>query len=68
MKPFLGVDLTTDKKNEQVNGNEFLVAKPSNTLVQSFERSGLPFPPTGHRLRWWRCDCCCGNNKIIIKK
>lgn len=39
MKPFLGVDLTTDKKNEQVNGNEFLVAKPSNTLVQSFERS-----------------------------
>lgn len=39
MKPFLGVDLTTNKKNEQVNGNEFLVAKPSNTLVQSFERS-----------------------------
>ncbi len=39
MKPFLGVDLTTDKKNEQVNGNEFLVAKPSNMLVQSFERS-----------------------------
>lgn len=39
MKPFLGVDLTTDKKNEQVNGEEFLVAKPSYMLTQSFERS-----------------------------
>lgn len=39
MKPFLGIDLTTDKKNEQVNGDVFLAAKPSLALVQSLERS-----------------------------
>lgn len=39
MKPFLGIDLTTNKKNEQMNGEEFLVAKPSLELTQSFERS-----------------------------
>ncbi len=39
MKPFLGVELTTDKKNEQINGDKFLVAKPSHMLAQSFERS-----------------------------
>lgn len=39
MKPFLGTDLTTNKKNEQMNGEEFLVAKPSLALTQAFERS-----------------------------
>lgn len=39
MKPFLGMDLTTDKKNELVNGVEFLVSKPSSAMSQSFERS-----------------------------
>ena len=29
MKPFLGIDLTIDKKNEQLNGNNFLVQEPS---------------------------------------
>ena len=29
MKPFLGIDLTTNKKNEQMNGEEFVVAKPA---------------------------------------
>ena len=39
MKPFLGIDLTTDKKNEQFNGTEFLVIKPSSAMTQSFEQS-----------------------------
>lgn len=39
MKPFLGIDLTTDKKNETFNGSEFLVQKPSAILSQSFEDS-----------------------------
>ena len=38
MKPFLGIDLTTDKKNEQFNGTEFLVMKPSSAMAQSFEQ------------------------------
>ena len=39
MKPFWGIDLTTDKKNEQANGEEFLTAKPSLALTQSLERT-----------------------------
>ena len=55
MKPFLGVDLTTDKKNEQFNGSEFLVQKTSERLSealaassekaeQTIEESKLPLP------------------------
>ncbi len=39
MKPFLGIDLTTNKKNEQINGEEFVVAKPALSLTQSLESS-----------------------------
>lgn len=39
MKPFLGIDLTTDKKNDRPNGAEFLVAKTSPALSRSFEQS-----------------------------
>ena len=39
MKPFLGIDLTTDKKNEQVNGTEFLAQKPSAALTNTLEAS-----------------------------
>lgn len=39
MKPFLGVDLTTDKKNVLPNGNEFLVQKPSAVLANAMEAS-----------------------------
>lgn len=37
MKPFLGIDITTNRKNERLNGNEFLILKPSEikcTLCQ----------------------------------
>ena len=39
MKPFLGIDLTNNKKNEQQNGDEFLTARPSLATAQSLERS-----------------------------
>ncbi len=63
MKPFLGIDLTDDKKNEQLNGNEFLIAQPSPTLMQSFERASKNLEETIEKgklprplrnLRW----CC----------
>ena len=63
MKPFLGINLTTNKKNEQTNGEEFLVAKPDLSLTQSFEsssenveetieKSKLPLPI---RIGHWIC-------------
>ncbi len=39
MKPFLGIDLTTNKKNEQINGTEFLVQTPSAALANTLEDS-----------------------------
>ncbi|MBE6738061.1 MAG: hypothetical protein E7566_05375 [Ruminococcaceae bacterium] len=39
MKPFLGIDLTTDKKNEQINGTEFLIQEPSSALSDALEAS-----------------------------
>lgn len=55
MRPFLGIDISTDKKNTQVNGHEFLVQTPSpllsNQLDNSFiqandtiKKSTLPLP------------------------
>lgn len=55
MKPFLGIDLTNDRKNEEMNGTEFLVMKPSDGLLHSLytameeaedtvEESQLPWP------------------------
>lgn len=39
MKPFLGIDLTTNKENEQLNGDEFLIARTSAALTQSLENA-----------------------------
>jgi len=63
MKPFLGIDLTKNKKNEESNGEEFLVAKTSLALAQSLDRfsekaeemiekSELPLPI---RIGHWVC-------------
>ena len=63
MKPFLGIDLTTNKKNEQMNGEEFVIAKPALSLTQSLEsssenveetieKSKLPLPI---RIGHWIC-------------
>ena len=39
MKPFLGIDLTGNKENEQVNGSEFLIQMPSAALTNALEAS-----------------------------
>lgn len=63
MKPFLGIDLTTNKKNEQINGEEFVVARPDLSLTRSLEsssenveetikKSKLPLPI---RIGHWIC-------------
>lgn len=37
MKPFLGIDLTENKKNDKQNGQEFLVATPSLAMEQALK-------------------------------
>ena len=39
MKPFLGIDITTNRKNERVNGNEFLILEPSEILSQTLAKT-----------------------------
>ena len=39
MKPFLGINLTTDKTNETINGREFLIQTPSAALSNTFTAS-----------------------------
>lgn len=39
MIPFLGIDLTSNKKNEQINGQEFLIQIPSSNLSDFLEKS-----------------------------
>lgn len=39
MKPFLSIDITTNRKNEQLNGNEFLILKPSEILSQTLDKT-----------------------------
>lgn len=39
MKPFWGINLTYDKKNEQPDGDEFLAQTPSPALTEAHERS-----------------------------
>ena len=55
MKPFLGINLSSDEDNELLNGHEFLVAKPSAILTDALDavsgktqkivkKSQLPLP------------------------
>lgn len=39
MKPFLGIDLTTDRKNTRLNGDDFLVARPSPAMAQALKNT-----------------------------
>ncbi len=39
MKPLLGIDLTSDKRNEQLNGSEFITAKPSEAMTRALEKA-----------------------------
>ena len=47
MKPFLGINLSSDEDNELLNGHEFLVAKPSAILTDALDAvSGKTVPQT----------------------
>jgi hypothetical protein len=37
IKPFLGTDISEDKKSEKINGSEFLAVKPSEALQGAFD-------------------------------
>ena len=39
MKPFLSINMTENKKNEELNGNEFLIKKPSESAIKAYEDS-----------------------------
>ena len=70
MKPIFAIDLTENKKNEQPNGNEFLVQTPSPALVQALENSLTKAVattnnaklPLGIRI----IECICGFLAIMI--
>ena len=51
MKPFLGIDLTENKHNEQMNGTEFLVQTPSDALQQALAASSEKAESTVSRSR-----------------
>ena len=40
MKPFLGIDITENKKNETFNGEEFILAVPEQANTAALERAG----------------------------
>lgn len=39
MKPFLGIDITENKKNEKYNGDEFIAATPSAVQAQALDNA-----------------------------
>ncbi len=39
MKPILGVDITEDKENEILNGNEFIIQRTPESSMQAFEKA-----------------------------
>ena len=70
MKPFLGIDLTTDRKNDQYNGNAFLVQKPSSALSKSLELSTEKAEKTIEQSKLPRLlriiQCICGIAAFLI--
>jgi hypothetical protein len=77
MKPFWGIDLTEDWKNEETDGFGFLVAEPSPALVrelealedratalsEQIEQAGFPLPL---RLVQWLCGVLGGTSILIL--
>lgn len=39
MKPLFAIDLTTDKKNEKMNGEEFIIQRTSQELLEAHEKA-----------------------------
>lgn len=67
MKPFIGIDLTQDKNNEQYDGQEFVVAKTSEGLLQAINLKTKevvdmilkPESPLIIRIARWICFLAC---------
>ncbi|MBE6788456.1 MAG: hypothetical protein E7539_02205 [Ruminococcaceae bacterium] len=63
MKPFLGIDITENKKNEAFNGEEFIIARPSSALSAAFDKTSEEFInvisesrlPIAIRIGHWIC-------------
>lgn len=49
MKPFLGIDLTTNSKNEQTIGNEFLIKKTPAELTLKIQMQANKMDTTMHK-------------------
>jgi hypothetical protein len=79
MKPFWGIDLTEDRKNEKADGFGFLVAEPSPALVrelealedratalnEQIEQAELPLPL---RLVQWLCGVLAVAGILVLLK
>ena len=50
MKPFLGIDLTTNSKNEQTIGDEFLIKKTPTELTQKIQMQANKMDTTMHNI------------------
>lgn len=51
MKPLFGIDITTNKKNEEINGKQFVVRAIDETQMQAFERRGEALGETINRTK-----------------
>ena len=55
MKPFLGIDLTTNSKNEQTIGNEFLIKKTPAELTLKIQMQANKMDTTMHKSLYFFC-------------
>ena len=39
MKPFIGIDITENKKNDKINGKEFVVQETSKALYEAYDKA-----------------------------
>ena len=65
MKPFLGIDLTTDRNNTTANGDELLIAESLNALSQSLKYV-QETKPRNSRTPFSRLRLFCGIAMIFL--
>lgn len=51
MKPLFGIDVTVNKKNEEINGKQFVVRAIEESQMQAFERRGEALEETINRTK-----------------
>lgn len=70
MKPFYGIDLTNNKRNDVANGERFLVAEPSTVMAQtlegSTEKAVETFEQTKLPLALRVCQWICGAVGLVV--